>query len=551
MRYSIIIVLLLYLWAPASGAPLVFSDQTTAAGLDFSHVQSTDHRSGPMAPGGAVGDFNNDGYPDLFVIGGGGVADALFINNTDGTFSNQAEAWGIVILHRGVAATVGDYDSDGDDDIFITSLGPVNQIDGPGQHILYRNEGRFFTNVAGQAGVAATTATYPDGYGAAFGDYDRDGDLDLFVGGWHTIPALGARLFRNEGDGSFLNVTKKAGVISRGTHAFGAIWADMDGDRYPELLVAGDFGTNRYYRNSRDGRFEEIDPGTGVAATQDSDEWVIGKAYNGMGTAVADFNRDGRPDWFVTAIWPTFAFASNFWGNGLYINHGNHIYTEAAESAGVHDGGWGWGTGAVDLDNDGWTDLLMTNGWPTLDSVTGETFVDERSYLWRNRGDLTFDEIGSATGFEHTGQGRALLHLDYDRDGDMDIVILSYQEPIHLFRNDLINGKTPRDAHWLQVRIDTHRNETLAPHGAGALITVDAGGVSQTQQIITGGSYLGQSELIAHFGLARAKRIRKLTIDWGNGRVTRLRGLRADRRITVRAKKHLRHSPKGRFSSDP
>ncbi|MBT8143357.1 MAG: CRTAC1 family protein, partial [Gammaproteobacteria bacterium] len=338
----------------------------------------------------------------------------------------------------------------------------------------------------------------------------------------------------NNGDGTFVDVTSLSGIFASGTHAFGAVWADMDGDRYPELLVAGDYGTNRYYRNNRDGTFTELDPGSGELT--DSDSWTVGKAYNGMGTTVADFNSDGRPDWFVTAIWPTFAYASEFWGNGLYINRGNHIFTEASVAAGVNDGGWGWGVEATDLDNDGHTDLVMTNGWPTGDSVTGASFDNDPSFVWRNRGDARFDDITSGSGLEHSGQGRALLVLDYDRDGDMDIIILSNQASLQLFRNDLIDGSTPRDANWLQVRIDTRANPRLAAHGAGVLITVDTARGRQIKQMTTGGSYLGQSELIAHFGLGSARGVRRVTVDWGNGKKTRLRRVKANQRVTVQSR---------------
>ena len=524
------------LWSPlAAAAPLHFSDQTASAGIAFTHAQASDHQAGPMSGGGAIGDFNRDGFPDVYVIGGGGRPDALFINNKNGTFSDRASDWGLAERHRGVGATVGDYDGDGDDDIYVTSFGPVSEIAGPGRHRLYRNDGDHFVDVAAASGVAVTTSTYPDGYGAAFGDYDRDGDLDLFVGGWHNAPALGARLFRNEGDGRFADVTGKAGIITASTLAFGAIWSDMDGDRYPELLVAGDFGTSRYYRNNRDGTFQELDPGSGLAMPAEPPNWTLGKVHNAMGTAVGDFNRDGRSDWFVTAIWPTAAFDSDFWGNALYLNHGDHIFTEVAEGAGVNDGGWGWGTEAVDVDNDGWTDMVMTNGWPFSDPVTGASFDGERVYLWRNRGDLTFAEIGKDAGLDHYGEGRALLTLDYDRDGDVDLLILSNQEPARLFRNELIGARTPADAHWLQVLLYTQGNAQLAPHGVGALITVEAGGVTQTQQIVTGGTYIGQSELVAHFGLGTAAKIDRLTVDWGNGQQTQMRGLRADRRIRIRA----------------
>lgn len=527
--------LLLTLAAPLTGAaPMQFTDVTKEAGLGFRHVSSTDHQSGPMSGGGVAGDFNGDGYADLFVLGGGAEPDALFINNRDGTFSNKAAQWHVDTSHRGVGATTGDYDNDGDLDVYITSYGPMNQFAAPGQHRLYRNDGDRFTNVASEAGVATTTTTHPDGYGASFGDYDRDGDLDLFVGAWHSAPVLGARLFQNRGDGSFVDVTADAGIITESTRAFGAIWRDMDNDRFPELLIPGDFGTNRYYRNNTDGTFTELDPGTGLAGKDGPPAWTIGKAHNAMGAAVGDFNRDGRPDWFITAIWPTADFDSDFWGNGLYINHSRHTYTEQASGAGVSDGGWGWGTEAADFDNDGWTDLVMTNGWPFADTVTGESFDNERSYLWRNRGDLTFEEIGEQSGLDHTGQGRALLTLDYDRDGDMDIAVVSNGDKLALYRNEQNSASAPGDSHWLQVVVDTSRHPTRSPHGLGATLTLEAGGEIYTQQINSGSSYLGQSERVAHFGLGPVDSIQRLTIDWNDGESIVLQRVRIDRRLKIK-----------------
>lgn len=510
------------------------SDQTAASGLDFVHAYTNDHQSGPMVGGGAVGDFNNDGYPDIFALGSGGRADALFINQRDGTFSDQAAQWGLDELHRGVGATVADYDGDGDDDLYVTSFGAMSENATMGRHRLYRNDGDGFVDVAVAAGVATTTTTHPDGYGATFGDYDLDGDLDLFVGAWHNARVLGARLFRNEGDGSFVDVTRESGVIQGPTRAFGVVFSDMDGDRYPELLVAGDFGTARYYRNNRDGTFDELDPGSGLMIKPEPGTWTAPKAHNAMGTTVGDFNRDGRIDWFMTAIWPTAALENDFWGNGLYLNHGDHIFTEIAETAGVHDGGWGWGTEAIDFDNDGWTDLAMTNGWPFTDPVSGESFDEERSYLWRNRGDLTFEDVGQAAGFMRAAEGRTMLTLDYDRDGDMDMAVLGNQSALQLYRNDLILKEAPDDAQWLQIKLDTSSHASLAPHGLGARITIVTADHQAVFQVTSGGTYLGQSERLTHVGLGRASLINKLLVEWPNGRRTRLYDVAANQRVTVR-----------------
>ena len=524
---------------PVSAAGLRFTDQTEAAGLSFSHEQAFDHRSGPMGGGGAVGDFNGDGYADLFVLGGGG-SDALFINNRDGTFTNRAEEWGLDTPHRGTGATVADFDGDGDLDLYVTSMGDMESVlPSAGHHKLYRNDGGRFTDVAGICGVNRT-ASYPDGYGAAFGDYDLDGDLDLFVAGWHRIgqdQAFGSRLFRNRGDGTFDDATDAANVIQSSTFGFGGIFADMDGDRYPELLVAGDFGTTRYYRNNRDGTFSELDPGSGVAPSLAEDpNWTLGKAHNGMGQVVADVNRDGRPDWFVTAIWPTFHYESAYWGNGLYFNLGGHVFDERTEGSGVADGGWGWGAAATDFDHDGRLDLMMTNGWPFTDEVTGQQFDGEASYLFRQRKDGSFRDVAGRVGLDHTLQGRGLMTLDYDRDGDMDVVILSNQDALRLYRNELVaDGPFQRRrANWLQVSLDTSDHPTLAPGGVGAEVVVRTRNAVQHAWMNNGGSFISSHEAVLHFGLRGKKRIDSVSVNWPNGKRTVLRDVRANRRITVR-----------------
>ncbi|MEO1573833.1 MAG: CRTAC1 family protein [Pseudomonadota bacterium] len=515
----------------ADPAPMRFTDVTLDAGFKIQHTTTIDHQSGPMVAGGAVGDFNADGYPDVFVLGGGQRPDALFINQRNGTFRDEAMAWGVAVTHRGVGVTTGDIDHDGDDDIFLTSYGTMDGFARSGQHRLYRNEGGRFENVAAKAGVDITTTTHPDGYGASFGDYDRDGDLDLFVGAWHNAPVLGARLFRNRGDGTFDNATPEASVITDSTRAFGAIFTDMDGDLWPELLVAGDFGTSRYYRNNRDGTFTELDPGTGMAGEGGAPDWTIGRAHNAMGMAAGDFDRNGYQDWFITAIWPTAANENDFWGNGLYMNQGGHLMLETSAADGVNDGGWGWGTEAGDFDNDGWLDLVMTNGWPFTDPVTGASFDNERAYLWRNAEGAGFNDITMAAGLDHVSEGRALLTLDYDRDGDLDVLILSHQQPAALYRNEAQST----DAHWLALDFDVSGRPDLAPYGLGTRLTLTTRQGTRTVLPASGASYLGQSQRVMHLGLGRDKYLRELRVDWGNGETTTLRRVPADRYLTITA----------------
>ena len=500
--------------AAALCAEATFSDQTVAAGLTFTPAMMTDVVMPEFYAGGSVGDFNRDGRPDLFLLGGGMVPDALFLNNGDGTFTEDGAAWGIALAHRGQGATVGDYDNDGWPDIHITSGGDLSGADRPGQHILYRNNADgSFTDVAVTAGVNQTSSEDLAHASSAFGDYDLDGDLDLFVTTWDAFTPLegndGNRLFRNDGDGTFTDVTVAAGIVND-FQGFAPRFADMDGDRYPELLIAADFHTSRYYINDTDGTFTN---GT-VASMTNMDR-------NGMGATIADFNRDGLMDWYVTSIYIDPPSVKD--GNYLYINLGGHLFDPQTSASGVMDGGWGWGTEALDFDHDGWVDLAETNGWIASDYQT------EPSYLFRNNGDLTFAEIHQSAGLIHTGQGRSLMTLDYDGDGDLDIVITAYDGPLTLFRND-ISGD---DANWLTVQLDTAADPTLAPDGIGSRLTATTGSVSQYFYLGGGASFLGQSQLIAHFGLGTATKVDELTIEWANGSVSVLTDVPANQPVTA------------------
>ena len=527
----------------ATARAQTFVDVTDASGLDFVHRPTVDHRSGPMSGGGAVADVNGDGYPDLFVLGSGEVSDALFINQRDGRFVDEAARYGLSRPHRGTGAAFGDVDGDGDPDLYVTSFGDTDLlIPAAGQHRLYRNDGGRFTDVAVAAGVAQS-APYPEGYGATFGDIDLDGDLDLFVAGWHVIAgdqAFGSRLFRNRGDGTFEDVSAQSGLLDTSTQAFGAAIVDVDGDRFPELIVAGDFGTSRYLRNNRDGTFTELDPGTGEPVTLATDpNWSIGKAHNGMGLAVGDIDGDLELDVFITAIWPTFHFESAYWGNGLYLHRGDHRFESVAAPGGVADGGWGWGTALADFDHDGRIDIAMTNGWPFDDDMTGESFDGEASYLFMQRADGRFEDAASKAGWQHTLQGRGLLTLDYDRDGDLDMAILSNRGKLYLYRNDTVRDgalmQAPRNQRWLQVALDTVHRPDLAPEGLGANVFIESQGRVQRAWMTQSPSFLGIGETLLHFGVGDAQLIEKLTVRWPSGETTVVRNVRPNRRVMVHA----------------
>ncbi len=549
MRHRAISLSLLFLaltWAGASQSraqAIAFTDVTAAAGLTHYHdspvveiLNIIPEEAPPsassmdlsmMTAGAAAGDFNNDGWMDLFALGGGLQPDALYINNQDGTFSEQAESWQVAALHVGSGATAGDYNGDGWLDLFITSFGdPVNPS--AGQHRLYRNNGDgTFTDVAAEAGVNRVSPDYLDGFGATFGDYDLDGDLDLYVAGWlgdrrWYIPAQGNRLFRNNGDGTFTDVSEDAGVLVSESHGFTPCFADMDGDRFPELLLTADYASSRYFVNNGDGTFTDTTDASGT-----------NYASNGMGAAIADFNNDGYLDWYETSIYDEVVTetrdGSKRDGNELYYNQGNHVFTISAKESGVDDGAWGWGTVAVDMNHDGWVDIVETNGWPE-DRLDGR-FYGVLSRLWINNADHSFTETALDAGFDHDLDGRGLLYLDYDNDGDQDLVVTAHRDSLRLYRNDLAGPS----ANWLRLFLDTRADPTLAPHGFGARVIATVDGQQYHRYLDGCAGYLTQSELSLHFGLGDAETVDELRVEWTNGAVTTLTDVAVNETITVKA----------------
>jgi hypothetical protein len=493
-----------------------FSNQATPAGVYYVHTNPTFFTSADYTAGGTVGDYDRDGETDLFGVSGGVSRDHLFLNDGDGTFTDLALEWGLTLVHSGKAATTADYNDDGWLDIYETSAGPVGGT-APGHHKLYRNNGNSsFTNVATAAGVNVTNPTSQGGFGAAFGDYDLDSDLDLFVAGFSSSSAnTASRIFRNNGNGTFTDVTTTIGFWSGTTIAvsgFSPRFADMTGDRYPELILGGDFGTSRYFRNDADGTFTDV---TGAIGAGDDE--------NGMGHTVGDYNRDGYLDWYVTSIYkPTIGWT----GNKLYWNSANGQLTAAPSNYGAADGGYGWGAVSVDLDHDGFEDIVETNG----DNGTPE-FLNEPSYVYMNDGDGTFTESHTAVGLTYLGAGRGMTNFDYDTDGDQDVAIFTNFGPVTLWRNDLSGTQI----NWLRVFLDTTANDELAADGFGAVIKATTGAVTQYRQMTGGDNFQSSSELSAHFGLGAATTVDELRVEWSNGDVTILTNVPANQTLTVAA----------------
>ncbi len=511
----------LALGAGAAAQNPAFSNQTTTAGLTA--TMSISGITDPNYPGGGtVGDFNDDGFQDILWLSGGGgnQPDKLFINNGDGTFTDQAAAWGLTAeVHKGKGACTWDYDDDGDLDIYVTSNGPWN-AQAAGHHKLYRNNGNgTFTNVAAAAGVNMTVVSTPaDGWTASPNDYDLDGDLDLFVGGSKSSNQ-GSKMFRNDGDGTFTDVTGSIGTggaslftgVSWSIYGFSPRFVDVDGDHHPELLFAADFGTSVFFKNNGNATFT---PWNNQSNTTDEE--------NGMGSAIGDFDRDGLIDWYVTSIY----FPSIGWtGNKLYMNQGGLTFTETSGTAGVFDGGYGWGSVAVDFNHDGWLDILETNGGGCPGS-----FCNEQSYLWMNDTDGTYTEKAIASGLNYTLQGRGMVNFDLENDGDQDVAIYANNSGFRFFRNDL---PAAADTHWLRVFLDTDGDASLAPHGLGAVVSLDIGGQKQYRNVEAATNFLSTSELSAHFGLGTATSVDVLRVDWPDGSFTELTDVAADQTLTV------------------
>ncbi len=504
-----------------------FSDVSAAAGLSgATHQTSTNFnqvgaRLHTMTGGGAVADFNNDGWQDIFLIGGGAAPDRLMINNGDGTFTDQAAAWGLASQHLGIGASATDYDGDGLMDIYVTSLGATSIFPSFGQHRLYRNTGSGFVNVAAAAGVDTSSAIMPDGFGSAWGDYDLDGDLDMYVAGWMKASDAD-RLFRNNGDGTFTDVSDAAGIVQNASRGFAPRFVDMDGDRYPELLIASDFGTSKYLANNGDGTFTDMTVASGT-----------GLDGNGMGHTVGDYNNDGLFDWYVTSIHSLEPNLGDVPGTGnmLYMCVGTHAYAEVSNATGVNDGGWGWGVVSADFDLDGDEDLFEVNGWTYADLVGVFQWATDPCYVYENNGTGSFVEVGAAAGVGAPEQGRGAMRLDFDNDGDQDALVFQLNGPPVLYSSQAIENNP--GATWLRVFLDTAGEATLPTAGIGSVVDIHAGGVMQRRVIDAGSSFLSTSELSAAFGLDGASTIDVLHVRWTDGRVTTLWDVDANQTITL------------------
>ena len=520
-----------------------FVDVTQEAGISWKH---TDGRSGQkyfmetLGSGAAFFDYDADGDPDLYFVNGaplpGYVAqevptNCLYRNNGDGTFTDVTEESGVGDTGYGHGCAVGDYNNDGQLDLYVTNYG-TNR--------LYRNNGDgTFTDVAEIAGVTEPRWSSS----CAFADYDRDGNLDLYVVNYivfdidenpwcglkekgiraycepDNFPAQSDTLFRNNGDGTFTDVTESAGIYKTTGKGLGVVWGDYNNDGVSDIYVANDSTENFFYHNNGDGTFEEVGFMVGVALSED------GAAENGMGTAFGDWNNDGWFDLTVT----NYAQQTNT----LYHNDADGFFTDATattKTAQLTYSYLGWATAFIDYDNDGYQDLFVANGHlhENLAELGQQGTYGQRNLLFRNNYNGTFTEVSETLGhgMKLEDVSRGATFADYDSDGDIDIVVTNSNTAPRLLRNDGGNQKN-----YLQIRLIATKGTTDA---IGSRVKITTGELTQTREVRSGDGYLSQRDLMLHFGVADYAQIDSIEIQWQSGAKQLIKSVPANQVLSLK-----------------
>jgi enediyne biosynthesis protein E4 len=533
--------------APASTLPQLV-DITSSTGIHFEHISSPEQKyiMESMSGGVALIDFDGDGWPDIYFTNAQSVEmaragkkarSALFRNNHDGTFADVTDKAGVGYPCWAMGAAVGDYNNDGWPDLLITCFDGV---------VLYRNNGDgTFTDVTKEAGLAGDKGW---AMGAAFGDYDGDGWADLFVSRYvdvslENLPVFGSSktcqyhgidvqcgprglkglpdsLYRNNGNGTFTEVSKSAGV-SDPQKRFGltAVWTDFDQDGHIDLFVTNDGQPNYLYQNDGTGHFKDIAYNAGVAVSQDGIEQA------NMGVALGDYLHTGRFSIFITHFSDEYAV--------LYRNDGGMNFVDESYASGIAASTTpfvSWGDCFVDWQNNGWPDLFLVNGhvYPQVDSVEIGTKYQEPMLLFENQRNGTFKNISKLVGptIQVPRVGRGVACGDLFNDGRMEMVVETLKgEPL------ILQAQGGPANHWINFQLEGTKSNRLA---LNARIKATAGDLVQTGELVSGGSYLSQNDLRIHFGLGTHDRVDKVEIVWPNGRVETLTNLSADRFYRVK-----------------
>lgn len=530
---------ILWLWAALAGSPPVqFTNVTNEAGIRWVHSKASNGTSTILeeaGPGVCVADFDGDGYQDIYFLNGRDrynrgirLQNALYRNNGDGTFTDVTDKAGVPGNAYGLGCVWGDYDNDGHPDLYLTQYG---------KNILYHNNGNgTFTDVTEKARVDGADFGTVFHSGATFFDYDRDGKLDLYVGGYANftsksqqhckigltvltscLPAVYGGtpdvLYRNNGDGTFTNVTKKAKIYQPKGLNLSVQAIDYDNDGWPDLFVAND-GLEAYlYHNNHDGTFTEMGLSSGMALTSD------GATMAAMCTALGDYDNDGRFDLYMS----DFQLASDH----IWHNDGKGFFQEVSESAGIREptrNVLSFGGGFFDYDNDGWLDLFIANGhvYEEVEKTTPDIHYKQINSLFHNERNGKFIEVtkSSGDGFAVPHAGRGVAFADFDNDGNVDVVVANNNDPPLLLRNSGAPGR-----HFVTFRLIGIKSNRDA---MGARVILNAGGLTQIREIAGGGSYLSQSDLRAHFGLAESTKVDSVEIRWPSGLRQIFRNIPAD-----------------------
>jgi hypothetical protein len=524
-----------------------FQDVAGPSGLTVAHI-SGEKRYILESMSGGVGffDCDNDGKLDVVVVNGstvnrfrqgGDPLVTLYHQDSDFHFTDITQQAGLTRKGWGMGVAVADFDNDGRLDLFVTGYGGT---------ALYRNLGNCkFEDVTEHAGLKVDGLTS----GAAWADYDRDGLVDLFVARYvhvdiNKLPEPGSDqhncrykgllvqcgpwgmegetdfLFHNRGDGTFEDVSKKAGVSDPAKHyGLGAVWGDYDNDGWPDLYVANDAGPNYLYHNKHDGTFEEVGLLSGAALSGE------GQEQGSMGVDFGDFDHDGLLDIVVTN------FAEQ--ADDLYRNEGPRGFLDLAWSSKMGQAVYPyvrWGTGFVDFDNDGWPDIFIASGhvYPQVDSIENNiSKYRQPMFLFRNKGDRTFEDITRTTGLSSVplAPRRGAAFGDVKNDGNIDILVLNVGAPPSLFMQDV-----PSTRHRVLFRLVGTKSNRAA---IGGRVTITNGGMTQFNEVRGGGSYLSQNDLRLHFGLGESKIIEAVNIRWPNGTTEMLHNITADAIYTI------------------